>query len=233
MKKLLLCFSLCTAIFCQAQNNTISTTGKWGQQIFLSDVNGQAFINKYEGISGSVYDQTDYQLAKITLKDGRVYNDVKTRINLLEHEVNFIASNGQEGFLGKGMASEITYIDSKTTSQNVKVFQCGFPPIDNQNRISFYQILFNGKTSLLKSVYKTIQERNNDLSGERFKEFATYENMYLLKDGVMTRIKKDKSSLLVLFQDQNQAIKKFIEDQKLNLKNEAHLIDLVKYYNTL
>jgi hypothetical protein len=233
MKKLILCFSLLIVIISHAQRNTISTTGKWGQQIFLSDVNGQAFINKYEGISGSVYDQTDYQLAKITLKDGRVYNDVKTRINLLEQEVNFIASNGQEGFLGKGMAPEIAYIDSKTEAQNVKVFQCGFPPIDNQNRISFYQILFNGKTSLLKSVYKTIQERNNDMSGERFKEFATYENMYLLKDGVMSRIKKDKSSLLAMFQDKKEAIKKYIEDQKLNLKNEAHLIDLVKYYNSL
>jgi len=71
------------------------------------------------------------------------------------------------------------------------------------------------------------------LSGERFKEFATYENMYLLKDGTMIRIKKDKSSIITLLQDQNQAIKKYIEDQKLNLKNEAHLIDLVKYYNSL
>jgi hypothetical protein len=233
MKKLLICFLLCTALFCQAQNNTISTTGKWGQQIFLSDVNGQAFVNKYEGISGSVYDQTEYHLARITLKDGRVYNDVKTRINLLEQEVNFIASNGQEGYLGKGMASEIAYIDSKEGAQNVKIFQCGFPPIDNQNRISFYQILFNGKTSLLKSVYKSIQERNNDLSGERFKEFTTYENSYLLKEGVMTRIKKDKASLLALFQDKKEAIAKYMEDQKLNLKNEAHLIALVQYYNTL
>ena len=233
MKKLLLCFSLLTVLISQAQNNTISTTGKWGQQIFLSDVNGQAFVNKYEGISGSVYDQTEYHLARITLKDGRVYNDVKTRINLLEQEVNFIASNGQEGYLGKGMASEIAYIEGKENTQDVKVFQCGFPPIDNQNRISFYQILINGKTSLLKSVYKSIQERNNDMSGERFKEFATYENIYLLKEGVMTRIKKDKSSLLALFQDKKEAIAKYMEDQKLNIKNEAHLIALVKYYNTL
>ena len=233
MKKLLLCFSLLIVIISHAQRNSISTTGKWGQQIFLSDVNGQAFVNKYEGISGSVYDNTDYLLARITLKDGRVYNDVKTRINLLEQEVNFIASNGQEGFLGKGMASEITYQDNSGSNLEAKVFQCGFPPIDNQNRISFYQILLNDKTSLLKSVYKSIQERNNDMSGERFKEFATYENMYLLKEGTMVRIKKDKSNLIALLQDQNQSIKKYIDDQKLNLKNEAHLIALVQYYNTL
>lgn len=233
MKILFTCFSFLFAIFSFAQRNSISTTSKWGQQIFLSDVNGQAFVNIYEGINGSVYDQTAYQLAKITLKDGRVYNDVKARINLLEHEVNFIASNGQEGFLGKGMASEIAYVENDASVQQSKVFQCGFPPIDNQNRISFYQILLNGKTSLLKSVYKAVQERNNDMSGERFKEFATYENMYLLKEGTMTRIKKDKSSLLVLFQDKKEAIAKYMEDQKLNLKNEVHLKALIQYYNTL
>ncbi len=231
MKTVFTCFSLLLATFSLAQRNSISTTSKWGQQIFLSDVNGQAFVNIYDGINGTVYDQTAYQLAKITLKDGRVYNDVKTRINLLEHEVNFIASNGQEGFLGKGMAAEIAYEDNNLSE--AKIFQCGFPPIDNQNRISFYQILLNGKASLLKSVYKAIQERNNDLSGERFKEFATYENLYLLKEGTMTRIKKDKSSLLALFQDKKEAIAKYIEDQKLNLKNEAHLKALVQYYNTL
>ena len=233
MKILFVCLSFLFVTFSHAQRNSISTTSKWGQQIFLSDVNGQAFVNIYEGINGSVYDQTAYQLAKITLKDGRVYYDVKARINLLEHEVNFIASNGQEGFLGKGMASEITYQDNSGSNLEAKVFQCGFPPIDNQNRISFYQILLNGKTSLLKSVYKSIQERNNDMSGERFKEFATYENMYLLKEGTMVRIKKDKSNLITLLQDQNQSIKKYIDDQKLNLKNEVHLIALVKYYNTL
>ena len=233
MKKLLLCFSFFVVHLSYAQKNSISTTGKFGQQLFLSDVNGQAFTNSYDGITGSVYDHSQYLLAKITLKDGRVYNDVKTRINQLEHEVNFIASNGQEGYLGKGMALEVAYQDNNLASFQGKVFQCGFPPIDNQNRISLYQILLNGKTSLLKSVYKSIQERNNDISGERFKEFTTYENIYLLKDGTMVRIKKDKSNLLDLLQDKNQSIKKYIDDQKLNLKNEAHLIDILKYYNTL
>jgi hypothetical protein len=233
MIKLILCFSLFFVNFSYAQKNSITTTGKFGHQLFLSDVNGQAFINNYEGIVGSVYDHTQYHLAKITLKDGRVYNDVKTRINQLEQEVNFIASNGQEGYLGKGMALEVAYQENNPASLQGKVFQCGFPAIDNQNVVSFYQILLNGKTSLLKSVYKSIQERNNEISGERYKEFATYENMYLLKDGSMVRIKKDKSNLLDLLQDKSSALKKYMLDQKLNLKNETHLIELVKHYNTL
>ena len=60
MKNLLLCCSFLIVSLSYAQRNTISTTGKWGQQIFLSDVNGQAFTNKYDGIAGSVYDRTEY-----------------------------------------------------------------------------------------------------------------------------------------------------------------------------
>ena len=72
MKNLLLCFSILILSYSNlnAQKNTISTTGKWGQQLFISDVNGQAFTNIYDGIVGNVYDQADYRLAKITLKDG-------------------------------------------------------------------------------------------------------------------------------------------------------------------
>ena len=43
----------------------------------------------------------------------------------------------------------------------------------------------------------------------------------------------NKSSLLALFQDKKEAIAKYMEDQKINLKNEAHLIALVQYYNAL
>jgi hypothetical protein len=102
---------------------------------------------------------------------------------------------------------------------------------DFKNKL--WRMLKHPPDDMSDEVYKTIQERNNEISGERYKEFATYENMYLLKDGSMVRIKKDKSNLLDLLQDKSYAIKKYMIDQKLNLKNETHLIDLVKHYNTL
>ena len=34
-----------------AQQNTLTTTGKWGTQIFLSDANGKPFENKYADVT--------------------------------------------------------------------------------------------------------------------------------------------------------------------------------------
>lgn len=225
--------SMSISAFVNAQSNSISTTGKWGQQIFISDVNGRAFENKYGDVSGSAYLFPDFKYATIVLTDGRQYSNVKARINLVEHEVNFIASNGEEGYIGKGMVTAITIND--TTKQGIKkyTFQSGYPTTDNQTVIHFYQVLASGKAKLLKSINKNIEERLNELSGEKSKEFAVRENMYLQIGGGLKRIKKDAGFFLGLMADQKDAMNLYINSNKVNFKAEEQLVKLVEYYNSL
>ena len=217
----------------EAQSNNISTTGKWGQQIFISDVNGRPFENKYADVNGSAYLFPDFKYATIVLTDGRQYANVKARLNLVEHELNFIASNGEEGYIGKGMVSSISIHD--TTKQGVKFyrFQTGFPKIDNQTVIHFYQVLVAGKLTLLKSINKNIEERLNELSGEKSKEFAVRENLYVQEGGELKRIKKEASFFLGIMADQKDAVNQFISTNKLNFKSEEQLIKLFEYFNSL
>lgn len=225
--------SMSIPAFVNAQSNSISTTGKWGQQIFISDVNGRAFENKYGDVNGSAYLFPDFKYATIVLTDGRQYSNVKARINLVEHEVNFIASNGEEGYIGKGMVTAITIND--TTKQGIKkyTFQSGYPTTDNQTVIHFYQVLASGKAKLLKSINKNIEERLNELSGEKSKEFAVRENMYLQIGGGLKRIKKDAGFILGLMADQKDAMNLYINSNKVNFKAEEQLVKLVEYYNSL
>jgi len=217
----------------QAQANSVSTTGKWGQQIFLSDVNGRAFENKYADINGSAYLFPDFKFATIELADGRKYANVKARLNLVEHEVNFIASNGEEGYIGKGMVK--SFLINDTTRQGIKTysFQTGFPKTDNQTVIHFYQILASGKIALVKSINKNIEERLNELSGEKSKEFAVRENLYLLIGGELKRVKKEASFFLSAMEDKKDLVSQFISSNKLNFKTEDQLLRVVEYYNSL
>ena len=217
----------------QAQANSVSTTGKWGQQIFLSDVNGGAFENKYADINGSAYLFPDFKFATIELADGRKYANVKARLNLVEHEVNFIASNGEEGYIGKGMVK--SFLINDTTRQGIKTysFQTGFPKTDNQTVIHFYQILASGKIALVKSINKNIEERLNELSGEKSKEFAVRENLYLLIGGELKRVKKEASFFLSAMEDKKELVSQFISSNKLNFKTEDQLLRVVEYYNSL
>jgi hypothetical protein len=229
MGLLLIVFMISKTIL--AQQNTLSTTGKWGTQIFLSDANGQAFVNKYDNIQGSAYFFPTYKYASIELRDGRKYMDIKAKLNLMENEVEFISATSKEGYLGKGMVATISFND--TLRQEVKkyIFQSGFPGIDNQTSIHFYQVLCNGKITFLKSINKTMEERKNELSGEQSKEFVTRENWYVYQNGTMARIKKDQAFFAGLFADKAQAFSKYINEHKLNFKKEEQIVGLVNYLN--
>lgn len=230
----LLFFTSCVGVFqMNAQSNAISTTSKWGQQIFLSDVNGRAFENKYSDISGSAYLFPNFKYATIVLRDGRSYKKVQARLNLVEQEVNFIASNGEEGYIGKGMVSSIQFNDTSKEGIKEYLLQTGYSPVDNQTAIHFYQVLVSGKLSLLKSIQKSIDERVNELSGERSKEFAVRENLYVLREGTLKRIKKEAGFFLNYMKDQNEAVSQYLVNNKLHCKNEEQIKQLLNFYNKL
>jgi hypothetical protein len=230
---IILVFSFVSAVEVNAQANSISTTGKWGQQIFISDVNGRSFVNKYADINGSAYLFPNFKFATIVLKDGRAYRNVNARLNLVEHEVNFIASNGEEGYIGKGMVSSIAFNDTTKEGMKEYLFQTGFSAIDNQTAIHFYQVIVSGKMSLLKSINKSIDERVNELSGEKSKEFAVRENLYILTGGILKRVKKDAGYFISTMADQKDKVSQYIQTNKLNFKSEDQLKKLLEFYNAL
>ena len=229
----LLVFLMSLVQLSNAQANNISTTGKFGSQIFLSDVYGRAFENKYGDINGSAYFLPDYKFSTIVLSDGRKYINVKAKLNLVEHEVVFKSTSGEEGFIGKGMVSSISIVDS--TKQGVKnyIFQSGFPKTDNQTIVSFYQVYTTGKATVLKSINKSIEERLNELSGEKSKEFMVRENWYIYKGGEMKRIKKEKEFFMNIFADQAASVNQYLTANKINFKNEDQIIKLIEFYNSL
>ena len=71
-------------------------------------------------------------------------------------------------------------------------FQTGYPEIDNLNRNNFYQVLSDGKVTLLKSSIKKINKTKNEMSGEVSSQFDIYEDHYLYVKYEMKRVKKDK-----------------------------------------
>ena len=216
-----------------AQANTIGTTGKWGSQIFLSDVNGRAFENKYADITGSAYFLPDYKYSTIYMSDGKKYDHVLAKLNLVEHELVFIDAKGQEGYIGKGLVSLIQFYD--TTNAGIKgyMFKTGLPKIDNQTNLSFYQVLYPEVGQLVKSINITIEERGNELSGEKYKEFFTRENLYFFENGVMQKVKKDKAFFAALFVGREADFNKYVLATKINFKDEHQIVILLAYYNGL
>ena len=113
------------------------------------------------------------------------------------------------------------------------MFKTGLPKIDNQTNLSFYQVLYPEVGQLVKSINITIEERGNELSGEKNKEFVTRENLYFFENGVMQKVKKDKAFFAALFVGREADFNKYVLATKINFKDEHQIVTLLAYYNGL
>ncbi|MEO7531797.1 MAG: hypothetical protein ABIS69_10310 [Sediminibacterium sp.] len=213
---------------------TQNPLNNWSNQLFISDVNGRPVVNRYPDISGSPYFNTEYKFASVILENNKKFANIKMRLDLVAQEIYFIASNGVEAFIEAGKVKEIAYYDTSSDGKIIAYkFQSGLPAIDKQTERNFYQLLAEGHCSFLKSSIKKISEKKSELSGEVTKEFETYENYYLFINGEMKRLKKDKEFILAELADKQAQMSQYIQSQKLNPKNNEHLIKIINYYNTL
>lgn len=219
--------------YVRAQNNGVVVDGKWSNQIFITDVNGRPFENKYLDVIGTPFFNADYKVAEIKLKQGRTFVKIKTKIDLVAQETYFITTNGIETYLEVGMVKEIKYFDTIKNNIVSFKFQTGFPPIDLNTENNFYQVLSEGRCSFLKSTSKKILEKKNELSGEVIREFETYESYYLFINGEMKKFKKDKDFIRSQLLDKLQQVDLFLNTNKIDLKNREHLVLLFNYYNSL
>ena len=223
---------ICTGTLA-AQPNGMVIGGKWADQIAISDVNGRPFENRYADVTGSPYFDAGYKFAKIILKEGKRFTNIQTKVNLLTQETVFITANEKEAYLQAGMVKEIAYADSTDKGILQYKFQTGYPAVDKQTTNNFYQVLAEGRCSLLKSITKNISERKSELSGEIAKEFEATENYYLFANNEMKRLKKDKAFILSQLADKQVELDQFIQSNKINCRNTADLIKLFTFYNSL
>jgi len=233
LKPLLTIFFLGFLIQGFSQSNGIVVPGKWSTQIFITDVNGQPFQNKYDNYVGSLFLNDEFQLADIILQNGKSFQNVKTKINLLDQEMVFLSTDGKFGILGNGQVKEIRFLTSIKDSNAVRTFRTGFPKVDVLYPYSFYEVLADGKIVLLKSIMKYAVENKNELSGEVSRQIETVENFYTFKDNQIKRIKKDRDMIYDLMSDKKGEIGSYQKKFNPNLKNLTELTNLVKFYNGL
>jgi hypothetical protein len=191
------------------------------------------FLQTPVSTSNTPFYTEQHKYGDITMNRGRKFQHVKLKIDLFTNFTQFVSVNGIEIALDPGTVKEIAYAD--TTSEGIVFykFRTGFPGIDGKNHQNFYIVLVDGNCSLLRSVEKKVNERKNDANGNLIREYENYEFFYLFRKGEMKRLRRDKDFLLAELSDKQPQLEKFIEENKLNLRNIEQIGKLLNYYNTL
>jgi hypothetical protein len=158
------------------------------------DRNGRTFVNPAPDVAGTPFLKEAWKLGSVVINTNRRFDSVKLRINAYSQEVHFQDRNNNEMALAKGYVRQVNLSPDIPGAPGLR-YQNGFPPVDEQDVYNFYQVLAEGKLSLLLSTRKVIAQQKDEMSGEDKKEYRAYEDYYLYDGKTMQRVKKDKATV--------------------------------------
>ncbi|MCA0398212.1 MAG: hypothetical protein LCH51_12480 [Bacteroidetes bacterium] len=236
MKPLFLLISLwyCSASYCQGSNAGISSNsgGIWPSQVTVSDISGLPFLNKHPNIDGHPFWDSVYRPSIMVLSTGKGFSNVDARIDLEEQIIYFKDASGAAMVTAPGFIKEFQYPVAGDSNKYV-VFRSGYAASDYFPNTQFYMVMVDGFSPLLKAIHKEVEVAKDQMSGAVRSNYQETEALFLYQDGQMIRVKKDRDFFLTRFHEKHKEIEAYLKANRLNLKKEADLIKLIKYYNSL
>jgi hypothetical protein len=179
--------------------------------------------------SGTPYFIENWTKGTLVLEGGKAYANLSLRLDLMNNEVEYKDMKGQE----MTATSPIQYIFLTDSITGVKYdfvrgAQLGIG--DKLLSKTFFQILVNGKVSLLRQISKKSQESITYGSATQEVTIVTINAWYVRMNGNLSRFKWDDWQ--EIFKDKKDSLSAFIKTNHLKGKSEEDFTKLVTYYNT-
>jgi hypothetical protein len=199
-------------------------------QLIQTDQGAPFIGTNYTDIKGHPYLFENWTEGTVKLTNGKSYTSVQLKYNLLRDELFFKDIKTEQL-----LAFVIPVVEFKLNEkeQGSSLYRNGYKAINENTEKSYYQVLFDGGTQLLKRTSKKINEEKPFNSASTIKSFEVLTFYYISNNNTLIKIRKDKKSVLTALANQSAALEKYIQEKSLNLKNEEDLIQLIQYYNSL
>lgn len=228
---------ICNISFAQtnyAVRQTSNVQNNFPTQIIINQVDGRPMKQKFVDVIGSPYLNEKFALTDFIMIDGQSFKNVKAKLDICDNELHLINEKNELVFLYSTQVKEVTYNDTLNdlNIQKHKVVS-GLPSIDDLNEKNFYEVLSDGKVKLVKLLQKKVDVKKNELTGETTKEFEFYDNLFIVKNTTIKRVKKDKKFLLEVFNDKTNQINNYLNINKVSIKDYDSMVAVFNYYNSL
>lgn len=179
---------------------------------------------KLVNVEGSELLYPNWQPGSVKIASGTVYSNLLLKYNLYEDQLYF---------LGKDSVSMKFINPINEFHIGNDVFKNGYPSIKTFNNLSFYLVLVEGKTTLLKKLSKNILEVKEFNSSITTKKIMDDKAYFLLMEGTIVQVKNDKTSFLSVLINKKDEMDLFLKTNKINFKKDEDLITFVNSYNSL
>jgi hypothetical protein len=234
-------FTVCTALllntaaaFAQQGNSSPVTLNGQTQSIQFHNAQGLLIPVTYPNVQGTAYWKDDYTAAYLVLAENKSVDRIPAKMDLYKQQVQvYLEDNHQEAVFSKGTVRRVIFYDTLDGLSRQRTFQLGFPAIDEQDSLSFYEVLTPGKATLLHYRYERLGRKKVDFSVDYVDCFYPEERKYVLVNGQMKKLKKNNVNLLDILSDKKQELMGYIKEKHLNVEEDDDMSRIVKYYNLI
>jgi hypothetical protein len=202
--------------------------GEKSVMIYIRDLTGKPMygFNEISGVEGTPFLDKDEQIGTVRFKDGRMTKDVHLKFDMLNSKLYFVRDGVNLEFIDTVKDFYLQSVENNTLGA---VYRSDFPPIDRNTSSTFYELLVDGKLSLLKHRYKVITEYR-EYSASTKKRYDERTQLYAsLPGNRIIKIRKDRKFLMEAMPEYADKIKTITD--KLKLKNDESLITLFEELN--
>lgn len=201
---------------------------------FLQDYQGNPVQSvTYVDVQGYPFLFEQWTNGIIRLNNGKSFTNVQLKYDLVSDELFFKDIKSDQTLKFVDQVVEFKLLPSGQSTEQALIFRNGFLSEEALSPKAYYQVLYDGGVKLLKRKIKKVVEIKPFNSASSTKIFEEIEGYFIGKDNKTFRVRKDKKQILSLLGTRTEELEKFIKSENLNLKNEAHLIKLIAYFNTL
>lgn len=175
-------------------------------------------------IAGNPYFNKEFISGNILKTNGAEIKDIPLRYNIYTNNFEFLKDHVAQNILAP------TEIDKITMSGHTFVYT---RYMTSKNiRYSYFQIITKGKYQLLKMhkvVFERAEEKNTGWDSSRF--VSATPNYYLRYGDGLAHLIDSQKKLIKTLQPIQEEVIDFIQENRINAKDENKLIELVELVN--
>lgn len=181
-------------------------------------------------VGGSPFMTADYQTGSVQIAEDKTVKNVPVKFNIFSNAI-MVQKDGQDMRLESFKIVSYDETANDGTLRHV-MFSQGYPEIDNHTDKSVYQVLSMGnKVQLLKFLSQKVEDAAT-LGDYSRREIVTTQQLYIYTPGgEIKRIKASKQSVVEALPALSAKIDEVVAANKLNLKNESDITELVEALN--
>jgi hypothetical protein len=175
------------------------------------------------GDNASSYLFTKWYSGSVRTEDDKVHDGVKIRYDLAKDEIEYLVDSA--AYRVQNGVTEF----SLPTGTDMYIFKRGFPAAAGYSDKTFYRVMYDGNTKLLKKYTKPIKVEKASATTQ----MDPSAKLYILKDGKMSEVQlNNRNSFLKLLSDERNKMQYVIREEQLDFAGDDDLAKLLEEYDS-